>query len=184
METSQIVLGDGIPIWWQRSDSSVLAAAAAQTPSGRATSGSSPVSATASATNTGSAGQIGNAGPGGGGGLSTGAKIGLGVGIPLGIIALLAIGFLLWRKKKRSHQPVAAHEVHDTQVHPQTEYKDAPPAGWGSPGHGHAAPGAYGGGGADVYRNEYQPTQQYHEMQSNNAGYADRHELPGGVQQR
>lgn len=49
-------------------------------------------------------GSSGASGETSGGGLSTGAKAGVGVGAALGAIALLALGFFVWRKRRRSKE--------------------------------------------------------------------------------
>lgn len=41
------------------------------------------------------------------GGLSTGAKAGIGAGVRVGVIALLALGFFLWRRRRRQKAKTA-----------------------------------------------------------------------------
>ncbi|KAH7092479.1 hypothetical protein FB567DRAFT_576852 [Paraphoma chrysanthemicola] len=153
--TSTIVKGDGIPIFWQQSDSAVLARASTltrklQASSLLATPGPSSVAPSTSPTLADTPAPPSH-------GLSTGAKIGLGVGIPMAIIALLAIGFLVWRRR-RNQQVLGANEV----VHipdNQTEYKDAPGYGLSAGHNGNGQP-------------------QFHEMQTSPEEYHNRHELP------
>lgn len=102
-------MNDGIPILWQASDSAVLARATIVSSSPAATSSMTP---TASASTTDPPSQSSS-------GLSTGAKIGLGVGIPVAVIALLAMGFLLWRRRRKTQ---SQHELQNVQP---TGYNDA-----------------------------------------------------------
>lgn len=108
-----VVVNDGIPIMWQASDSALLARASTMSSSPKTTVSITPVGSPP-ATNTSRLS----------GGLSTGAKIGLGVGIPVAVIALLAMGFLLWKRRQKS-RPVP--ELDTAQ---QTGYKDAPAQGY------------------------------------------------------
>jgi hypothetical protein len=85
------VLGDGVPIWYQASDSKVLAAAT-QTTSQTSFLATPQSNGTTRPTSSG---------------LSTGAKVGLGVAIPLAIILGLVSGWLLSRQRKaKTHAPL------------------------------------------------------------------------------
>jgi hypothetical protein len=118
----KLIVGDGVPVWYQSTDSKVLAAAthtavsqmssqtsspgAAQTPSSTPPPTMSPGSSTPE-TNSDS-------------GLSTGAKIGLGVGIPLAIILGLVLGWLIFRRRQ------AKMSLHPSQdMAEQQPYHDA-----------------------------------------------------------
>lgn len=59
------------------------------------------------------------------GGLSKGAKIGLGVGIPLGVIALAAIGAILWRQRRR--RPAHATDASELFVPNKKDKQALPP---------------------------------------------------------
>lgn len=87
--------GDGVPIWWQNSDSSVLAQASATTTS--MTSGASPSPSSTGTTSTPDSG------------LSSGTKIGLGVGLAIAgvLLGLLALFFV--RKRRREHAEAERH---------------------------------------------------------------------------
>jgi hypothetical protein len=92
----EMVVGDGVPIWYQASDSKVLAAAtqtAAQT--------SSPATPQSNATTRPTKSPASDsAAPNPSLGLSTAAKVGLGVAIPLAIVLGLVLGWLLFRRRK------------------------------------------------------------------------------------
>jgi len=100
---SYTIYGDGIPVWWQSSDLKAFAAATGPTP----TSGSptttgtqqtlSNTSQTSSPTSSPSATSSSS-------GLSSGAKIGIGIGIPLGVIAIGAIAFFLFFRRRGRKQ--------------------------------------------------------------------------------
>jgi hypothetical protein len=151
--SNTFVLADGIPIMWQQSDAAILAHAATMTPTPQATTETKAKSPTASNSPTASTSTTNTPQPG----LSPGAKIGLGVGIPVAVIALLAIGFLLWKRRQRRQPPALA--VHKT-VH-DTDDKDTLVA--------HAP--MYGA------ENDYQRGQPHYEMQADPAGSDNRHEL-------
>jgi hypothetical protein len=162
-----VVKGDGIPIFWQKSDSAVLVRASAITMSSQASTVSMPGSTSVDPSKSPTATGTPTPSPDG---LSTGAKIGLGVGIPVAIIALLAIGFLLWRKR-REPAVDANDTVHDPDH--KTEYKGAPAA----PGY---APRGYG---AELHGEGSQLQPQYYEIQASPEGYYNRHELPSVAHQ-
>lgn len=90
------IQGDGIPIWWQSTDSAVLAAAAVQTSAG--VSGSSQTLSTPTSSPSQSTGAPPEQDTDSG--LSNGAKIGLGVGIPIVVLIGLAIAFILFRRRR------------------------------------------------------------------------------------
>ncbi|KAH7393866.1 hypothetical protein DE146DRAFT_110279 [Phaeosphaeria sp. MPI-PUGE-AT-0046c] len=111
-----IVKGDGIPIWWQSTDASMLSAAAAQTPSsmtvevsktggglvGEPTGSSSSTSASAA-----SSPDISSTAVGESSGLSTGTKAGIGVGVSVGVIVIgLLMGFFFWRRRRSRSKKV------------------------------------------------------------------------------
>lgn len=158
-----LVKGDGIPIWWQSSDSAVLSAAAAQTPSstaaetsksgggliGEPTESNASGSAASPSTSNTALGQSNS-------GLSTGAKAGIGVGVSLGVIVIgLVMGFFLWRRRRSRSKPIG-------ELPTQTGY-----AGAGKTG---PPPVMY-------QRQEMEPAEPVyprHEMEGET-----RHELPG-----
>lgn len=150
--TTVTVLGDGIPIFWQKSDEALLTRAfdtalTTRTIDMTFTSNVSPVQPppVSSATLLSS-------------GLSTGTKVGLGVGIPVAVILALVLGFFLWRWRNKQHRSVdesaPAYEHHQGAA----EYKDT-----------HVTPASYG-------------SPLVHELQDHNQTYRTTHELPGGEQ--
>ncbi|CAI9631341.1 hypothetical protein GT037_003297 [Alternaria burnsii] len=155
------VIGDGVPIMWQATDSAVLERATITT-SGQTVEDTTRTSPTTSSTDTVSSNETHAPSPGG---LSTGAKVGLGVGIPVAVIALLAIGIFIMKRKRRYR---IANEATAQSPGYNVGYEDTPPAqAYELPGHG-----------AAKYGHEYQGAPQYHEMQSNPARTDTRHELP------
>jgi hypothetical protein len=155
------VVGDGVPIMWQATDSAVLERATI-TSSSQTIEDTTRTSPTTSPTDTVSANETHAPSPNG---LSTGAKVGLGVGIPVAVIALLAIGLFLMKRKRR-HQTANGNTAHSQGYN--VGYEDTPPAqAYDIPGHG-----------AAKYGHEYQGAPQYHEMQPNPARTETRHELP------
>jgi hypothetical protein len=96
VDKESTIQGDGIPIWWQSSDSSVLAAAVAQTSAGF--SGSSQTLSTPTPSPNQSPGATVEQDTDSG--LSNGAKIGLGVGIPTVVLIGLTIAFIFFRRRR------------------------------------------------------------------------------------
>ncbi|KAF2805438.1 uncharacterized protein BDZ99DRAFT_539765 [Mytilinidion resinicola] len=155
--------GDGVPVWWQSSDDALLAEASTMTPSGASptaittgVTGSGGTAAQPSATtsipsSTATTSASSTPKPSG---LSTGAKVGLGVGIPLAIIAGLALGYLLFRRRRgRGTTDGDAADV------PLGKYEhDAPPEPY--------------------YDTQQPPKQPAHELSSQREPYHGMHELP------
>jgi hypothetical protein len=145
---STVVSGDGVPIMWQSKDAEVLARAVAMTP----TVQSNTITSTSEAKKPSVTSEVpGFSSPDG---LSTGVKIGLGVGIPIAFIAGLALGLLLW-KRRRGHKIEHERGLVDEQSGFSAEYKVTP-----------AAPMHYAG-------------EQVHELRTRPEAYHSRHELPG-----
>jgi hypothetical protein len=113
----EVVVGDGVPIWYQASDSKVLAAAtqtvaptsSPATPQSNATTRPTDSFASNSPTSISSASNI--AVPNSSSGLSTGAKVGLGVAIPLAIVLGLVLGWFLFRRRKAKTHSSSAKEM-------------------------------------------------------------------------
>ena len=116
---------DGVPILWQSSDLSVFSQASAgpttialTSVTNTATKTPQVPSAASVPSNTSTATH--DLQSSGSSGLSTGAKAGLGVGIPVAVIACLALGFLLFRRRRRSGESYAQsgayHNSHDLPV--------------------------------------------------------------------
>jgi hypothetical protein len=101
VDQAATVQGDGIPIWWQSSDSAILAAAVTQTLAGLSESSQTLSTPTSSATQSPAAPAEQDESSG----LSTGAKIGLGVGIPIAVLLGLATAFILIRRRKARRIP-------------------------------------------------------------------------------
>jgi hypothetical protein len=126
LSSAEVIQGDGIPIFWQSSDLSILEAATTATVSftSQAPTGilrSSPASTMPS--NTSVASPSTSASAAAVSGLSTGAKIGLGVGISLGAIVILLLGVCIWllhrnisRSNKMQGSLESNHEARTTKV--------------------------------------------------------------------
>ena len=108
VKSSTDIFVDGIPIWWQSSDASILSAALFTTyPLGSATTSSTAIASTPSSqvtlnlpTQTSPSAPLTKSG-----GLSTGAKVAIGVVIPL--VALFALaGLLYYARMRRSHKAI------------------------------------------------------------------------------
>ncbi|KAF2489093.1 hypothetical protein BU16DRAFT_531503 [Lophium mytilinum] len=162
--------GDGVPIWWQNSDDALLAAASTMLPSASSstvpttglasTGGTARPSATTSIPSSTAATSASSTAVPGVGGLSTGAKVGLGVGIPVAIIAGLALGYLLFRRRQGRGTPYGG--ATDVQL---GKYRH------------NAPPGPY-------YDGQQPPNQPTHEIYSQPEPYHSMHELPSTTQQR
>jgi hypothetical protein len=111
-----MIYGDGVQIWWQRSDEAVLSAAAAATTSAPST-GRTLSSSTQSVT------YIPTSSPQhpAAGGLSTGAKAGIGGGVAaLVLIAGIAFALIFLRRKKKK-------EGSQTELYLLPEHRGAEP---------------------------------------------------------
>lgn len=96
------VRGDGIPIMYASSDSALLSSASTIMPTSVASTNAATTGAqTGQTSSLPSPTNSNDSDPGESGGLSTGAKAGIGVAIPLIVIAGLALGFFLFRRRKR-----------------------------------------------------------------------------------
>ncbi|KAH5435988.1 hypothetical protein HBI16_117230 [Parastagonospora nodorum] len=117
------VQGDGVPVWYQSSDSQVLAAAATRTAGESSSLASRMSSASTAQTPTSTPPPTGSPAvqpesTSSSGGLSTGAKIGLGVGIPVAIIFGLVLGWLIFRRRKAKAVPAGTHEMSESEQYP------------------------------------------------------------------
>lgn len=167
---SELVKGDGIPIWWQQSDAAMLSSAAAGTPSSvpaetsrtggglvvEPTDSSAISSPTSPGTTNTASGEESS-------GLSTGAKAGIGVGVALGVVVIgLVLGFFLWRRRRNRTKEVGGPQpVHMGDVYPST------PGGAPPPVYGHE-------------RQKMDPVYARQEMQGDDTRY----ELPGEQRQK
>jgi hypothetical protein len=105
VDKAATVQGDGVPIWWQNSDSAVLAAAATKMPT--KTSENSQALSTPTLSPSESLANLPKHNTKSG--LSTGAKVGLGVGIPIAVLLALAIAFILLRRRKARKPAAVMH---------------------------------------------------------------------------
>ena len=98
LDTEAYVLGDGVPIWWQTSDSAQLSSGPATLPSRTMPKATTTASISAPRITSTSLNQQQHDG------LTKDAKVGIGLGIPLAAIAGLALGFYLfgWRRRNRT----------------------------------------------------------------------------------
>ena len=89
------MFGDGIAVWWARSDQALLAAASATRSPNTASSRSNSLTASSTSSATSDSSESS--------GLGNSAKIGIGVGVPLGVLCAIAIGcfLFLWRRRSR-----------------------------------------------------------------------------------
>jgi hypothetical protein len=103
--STYIIYGDGIPIWWQNSDLAAFSAATKTSASTQPTASTTQPTSTPSPTNTPSHH-----------GLSSGAKIGIGIGIPLVLIAIGVIAFAIYIRSRRRDR-VAQAELRETAMY-------------------------------------------------------------------
>lgn len=115
--------------------------------------------------------------PSGNSGLSNGAKIGIGIGVPLAAIALGALAFLLWWRRRRAK--TAAHPAHPAAHElgaPQMVMAEA--SGYDASGHQYA-PVPITTYGDDAYGAKHPATDTFGELYAPDAhgGYAQ-HQRP------
>jgi hypothetical protein len=149
-----VVSGDGVPIMWQSKDAEVLARASTM----RSTSPQSTVTPTPEISKPPGTSEVTSISTSGG--LSMGAKIGIGVSIPIAVIVGLALGFLLWKRRRAhrvKHERSLAYESTGVNVEKKDTYASVAPA--------------------------YFAGEQIHELHSPET-YHSRHELPDVTHQR
>jgi hypothetical protein len=144
-----IVSGDGVPIMWQSKDAEVLARASTLLPTVQLSTVTlaSETPETSKPSDTSEVTGVPRSG-----GLSTGAKIGIGVSIPIAVIIGIALGFLLW-KRRRAHRTEHTRSLANEPPGVNAEKKDTL-----------AAPAYFAG-------------EQIHELHSPETHHS-RHELP------
>ncbi|KAF2114096.1 hypothetical protein BDV96DRAFT_647582 [Lophiotrema nucula] len=148
------VIGDGVPIWWQSSDSKVLASASTLTPTPTGPT-TAPTTAPTTGAQTGPMTSIpSQTSTPPSSGLSTGAKAGIGVAVPLAVIAIAAIAFLLFRRRRKNAVVSGSEAVPGMHSYDPKPPTDAP---------------------HDYYSNQHQEPQ---ELYSQPEAYHSRHELP------